>query len=151
MTPPPTGIAGVRNTGVQSIAADVNTQKVETEKTTRYAKAEDAYKKALAANQKEYEKVAASLLKAGQWNDAAKTQQQTALNTANTKAAADLEAAKGEIGKWYQQQVHAMGGNVPEDNANKPAPPGATMVYKDAKGIIQGYAVNGQFVAAGSQ
>lgn len=150
MTPPPTGIAGVRNTGVSAMAVATNTQKVETEKTTRYQKAEDAYKKAIAANQKEYEKIAASLLKAGQWNDATKKQQADALKAANAKAAADLEAAKGEIGKWYEQQVRAVGGTV-GNGAPQGPPAGATMVYKDAQGNVKGYAVNGQFVAAGSQ
>jgi hypothetical protein len=151
MTPPPTGVKGLRNTGLDSMSADTNTQKVETEKANRYAKAEATHKAVLQKNQKMFEDRLKSLSKSATGLTAeGKKAQEKWLEDENAKATAALDQAKNEVGKWYQQQVHAMSGNVPEDNANKQPPPGATMVYKDKNGIVQGYAVNGQFVAAGS-
>lgn len=52
----------------------------------------------------------------------------------------------------YDQQTLALGG-TPGGEKKKPAsagpPKGATVAYKDKNGVVQGYAVNGVYVAVG--
>jgi hypothetical protein len=92
----------------QPTLTDANrTQKVETEKSTRYQKAETAYAAALGNNEKAYQ------LALSRGTDQATAAKQR--DAANQQAAEELGKAKDEIGKWYAQQVHAIGGNMPDD------------------------------------
>ena len=108
-----------------------NTERVETEKKDRYAKASAKYQKAIADSWK--------------LPDAASQKEAAALAKSN------YDAEVGEIEKWYASQVHAVGGTMPGESTKKQPtpPPGATMMYKDKDGNIKGYAVNGQYVPVG--
>jgi hypothetical protein len=135
MTPPPSKSGNVTigaPTSLKSAQMAANTQKVETEKKDRYQKAQDKFDKTLAANRK---------------NINAED-----LEKANKAALDQLNKEHEEIEKWYTQEVHAVGGTTPGDKKKDPkAPKGATFAYRDANGVIQGYAVNGQYVAAGKE
>lgn len=110
--------------------ATQDTQKVETEKANRYRAAEQKYEKAIQAARVNFGKV-----------------KDPAIFEAQKKEAAQqLASDKSEIQKWYDQQVHAVGGST------EPQPPsGATMVYRDKDGAVKGWAVNGEFVPVGKQ
>jgi hypothetical protein len=134
MTAPPSQSGNVRigdPTKLKSAQMAQNTQKVETEKRDRYQKAQDKFDKTIAANR-------AKVLPED-------------LEKANKAALDELNKEHDEIEKWYNGQVHAIGGSVPGDKKGDPPPPaGATMVYRDPKTkAIKGYAVNGQYVALG--
>ena len=107
--------------------ATQDTQKVETEKANRYRAAEQKYEKSIL-------------------NARMKAKSPEVLEQMKKEAAQELAADKSEIQKWYDQQVHAVGGST------EPQPPsGATMVYRDKDGAVKGWAVNGEFVPVGKQ
>lgn len=76
------------------------TEKVETEKATRYQNAENKYRAQL--------KTLETQLAGGKID-------QASYEKLKTQAATDLESDKTEVGKWYAQQVHAAGGRMPND------------------------------------
>lgn len=119
ITPPPQQAGGAPSGGISRppaapktapgrIAAppkptltDANrTEKVETEKATRYQNAENKYRAQL--------KTLETQLAGGKID-------QASYEKLKTQAATDLESDKTEVGKWYAQQVHAAGGRMPND------------------------------------
>lgn len=144
-TPPAsTGKGGGRmaappTTGQPTLTDANRTMKVENEKSTKYQAAQNKYDKAIAAATT----AAAKAQTAGTVFD---------LEAAKKAALANLTQEQHGIERWYNQQVHAVGGKVPGDDkqADEP-PPGATNVYKDKNGVVQGYAVDGQYVAVGKK
>ena len=89
MTPTPSGQPSLNRARI--------TMQTNNEKATRYQKAKGDYDATVLANQKNYKDDPAGLDKA---NKLAKDQ---------------YDQAAGEIEKWYNQQVHAIGGTVPSD------------------------------------